>query len=110
MAASYAPNFTPGGELPNEATPMETDEQTRTGKRNKPEQENGNNQPESNNQEQQETSKTIATRLEQEPDKKKPYSGNSMRRSKTLLCMDFPNVPTKKAAYKLLAKVLNHMS
>ena len=109
MAASYAPNFTPGGELPNEATPMETDEQTRTGKRNKPEQENGNNQPESNNQEQQETSKTIATRLEQEPDKKKPYSGHGIRRNKTLLRMDFLNATTPHEAYRQWKTILHHI-
>ena len=109
MAASYAPNFTPGGELPNEATPMDTDEQTRTGKRNKPDQENVTIQPETNKHKQKATTPTNATRPEHEPEKKKPYSGHGIRRNKTLLRMDFLNATTPHEAYKQWKTILHHI-
>ena len=109
MAASYAPHFTPGGEPPHETIPMDTDEQSRTGKRDKPDQENRTIQPENNTNQEYTTQPKTTTPTEHEPEKKKPYSGHGIRRTKTLLRMDFPNATTPREAYKQWKAILKHI-
>ena len=112
MAAAYAPDFHQGGEPP--LIPMDTDnEHSSPGKRK-----NGNTKtiiPDNKQdsmmddpeQEHQANKKNQNKHNDHEPEKKKRYSGNGIRRSKTLVRMDFPNAKNRKDAHSQWIQVFS---
>ena len=112
MATAYAPDFNPGGEHP--PISMDTDPVSRyTGKRKSEETET----PQETNQDakmsnpdpvpdKQDHQNTLIHQTATEPEKKKRYAGNAVRRSKTLLRMDFPNATNRQEAYGQWTQVL----
>ena len=88
-----------GGETP--PIPMETDAVSQyTGKRKSDElehqQETNQDATMANTDSEKENQKILTNKQDPEPEKKKRYGGNAVRRSKTLLRIDFPNATKKR--------------